>query len=207
MSRFERGAVRLLSGGPIAVSDARLVQTGTINVDGAAANCWAELHLDSEGTWFFKGSARSTGALSYDVLLIMSVDLRALGGPLLTFAEKGDVEGTLVLGGNRAHVWSQEGSDARIRDNWELIRNADVSWVFKVEFGPGDVLALVATILGVPLAAIGILLGGAWLGDKKKACGYVEGHERYDSQTGQWVQDRGVVIVDKNKVCPAGTFR
>ncbi|HEU5320803.1 MAG TPA: hypothetical protein VFX28_08370, partial [Methylomirabilota bacterium] len=188
------------------VSDARFIQTGVIHVEGAAANGWAELMLSSTGGWQYKGSMRSTGALSYDVLMVTTFDLQPFGGPVLTFTEKGDVEGTLVLGGNRAHVWDQKGMDDRIKNHWDVLRTARATTTLTVDFGPGDVLALVATVIGVPLAAIAMLVGGAWFGANHDACGY-EDQEYYDPYTQKWERGKGVTFVPKGEPCPPGTHR
>lgn len=149
-------------------------------MDGAAANGWAELMVSSTGGYKFRGSMRSTGALSYDVLMVVFIDLRPFGGPVLAFTEKGDVEGTLVLGGHRAHTWDEFGMDSRIKDNWQVIRKAKATGTFKVEFGPGDLLAVVATVLAIPVIAIAVIAiavtGGAWAEKNIKWCGYY-GHE------------------------------
>lgn len=206
MSRFERGTIQLLTNEfSFDVSDAREIKTGVIHVDDAAANGWAELMVSSTGGWKYKGSMRSTGALSYDVLMVVSIDLRPFGGPVLAFAEKGDVEGTLVFGGNRAHTWDQFGMDSRVKDNWDLVRNARWSATFTVEFGAGDLLAVVASIVGVPLIVVALVFGGAFLDENYKPCGEL-GHEYYDKQVGEWRQEKGVAWVRKGEPCPPGTF-
>ncbi|WP_199440107.1 LGFP repeat-containing protein [Umezawaea beigongshangensis] len=206
MSRFERGTVQLQDGEfSFDVSDARDIKTGVVHVDGAAANGWAELMVSSTGGWQYKGSMRSTGVLSYDVLMVVTMDLRPFGGPVLTFAEDGDVEGTLVFGGNRAHTWDQFGMDDRVKDNFELIRGVRWSAAFTVDFGPGDLLAVVASVVGVPLAAIAMFFGGAFFGENVKVCGRY-GHMYYDPVAGESSEERGVVFVPKGEPCPPGTF-
>jgi hypothetical protein len=202
MSRFQRGAVQFQSNEFLFdVSDARDVVTGVIHVDGAAANGWAELSMSSSGGWKFKGSMRSTGVLSYDVLMVLSIDLRAFGGPVIAFAEKGDVEGTLVLGGNRAHTWDTLGMDANIKDHWDLVRTARVTSTFTVEFGGGDLLKVVGSILALPVAVIAMVAAGQFLGAQKKYCGRYRGHEYYDPESGQWRRNEGEVWVDKDSIC------
>lgn len=64
MSRFQRGTIHHLTNGQAQDEpDTRTIQTGVIHVDGAAANGWAELTINSMGQWHYKGSIRSTGAL------------------------------------------------------------------------------------------------------------------------------------------------
>lgn len=201
--RFQRGTVHSEDEDQSVfhVADTRLVQTGVINVDGAAANGWAELTLTSAGVWRYTGSMRSTGALSYDVVMTSVVDVGTSLGRGLAFTENGDVEGTLVLGGNRAHTWDQHGEDPFIKDNWEIIRNARVVTQFKVDFGPGDVLAIIATVIGLPVAAIALAAGLAFLAKDKKPCGYAT-HEVWDAQRGEWIKTTGAVFVDRNSMCP-----
>ncbi|MFD4432287.1 LGFP repeat-containing protein [Nocardia sp. NPDC058497] len=205
-ARFERGAVHINDANQVvfSVADTRFIRTGVIHVDGAAANGWAELTLSSSGAWRYNGSMRSTGALSYDVTMTSVVDLKASLGRGLAFVENGDVEGTLVLGGNRAHTWDDKGEDPFIRDNWDAIRGAKVISEFKVDFGPGDVLAIIATVIGVPLAAIGMAIGIALMANGK-FCGYRHQHV-WDPQRGEYVDQTGAVYVDKHSPCPPGTF-
>jgi len=201
---FEHGAIHALnSGGAADISDAREIKTGVIHVDGAAANGWAELIVTSLGGWTFKGSMRSTGALSYDVLMTMTIDLRRFGGPVIAFAEKGDVEGTLVLGGNRAHTWNHVGSDQRIKDHWDLVRAARVTSEFKVDFGPGDLLALLGTMLGAPIAVIALVAGGTFMGDRRvKACPVFGKHQHFNPESGAPEREVGVFWVSEAQGCP-----
>jgi hypothetical protein len=206
MARFERGTVQIQDNEFVFdVSDARQIKTGVIHVDGAAANGWAELMVSSTGGWKFKGSMRSTGALGYDVLMVMSFDLREFGGQVIGFHEKGDVEGTLVLGGNRAHTWDHFGMDERVKENWDLIRKTRVTSVLRVDFGPGDVLAIVGSTLAVPLIVLAAIAGGQVADANVKACGYI-GHDYYDRDAGNITTERGVVFVSKGEPCPPGTF-
>src|SRR5262245_26945255 len=201
MSRLQRGAIQFLSNEFIFdVSDAREVKTGVINVDGAAANGWAELSLSSSGGWKFKGSMRSTGALGYDVLMVMSIDLRAFGGPVIAFAEKGDVEGTLVLGGSRTHPWDDFDMDPRIKDHWDLIRTARVTTTFTVDFGPGDLLKVIGSILAVPFVVIAMIAVGQILGAGMVRCGRYRGHEHFNNETKQWERMEGDVWVHKGEI-------
>lgn len=186
------------------VSDAREYKSGVIHVSGAAANGWAELIVSSTGGYKFKGSMRSTGALSYDVLMVVSIDLRPFGGPVLAFTEKGDVEGTLVFGGHRAHTWDTFGMDSRIKDNWQFMRRAGIKSDFTVNFGPGDLLAVVGTIIGAPLLVIGLIFAGSYAAQNYTPCGCV-GHEYFDHSVGEWRQEKGVSWVPKGEPCPPTT--
>jgi hypothetical protein len=205
MSRFQRGLIRIVNGQARDVADARVVQSGVMHVNGAAANGWSELTINSAGQWHYKGSIRSTGALSYDVAIATAFNFQAPEtGRALAFAEAGDVEGTLVLGGNRAHTWERSGRDAYIAHNWDGLRAAGVKHVLRVDFGAGDVLALVGSLLGFPLAGLGVALAGAWVDQNLKPCGR-EGHEYYNTSTHQWEREREVVFVSKGEPCPPGT--
>lgn len=148
---------------------------------------------------------RSTGALSYDVVMASAVDLKASLGRGLAFMESGDVEGGLVLGGNKAHTWHQTGMDPFIRDNWDAIRDARVVTEFKVNFGPGDALAVIATVIGIPVALFGMALGLAWFSKNHDPCGVAE-HEEFDPHTGGWVQRKGVRFVPKGQCPSTGTI-
>lgn len=204
-SSFQRGTIKILNDeSVITTSDARVIESGVIHTPGdTAANGRASLTISSSGAWIFTGKARATGALSYDVLTVFSFDFRDAGGVGFTFAEKGDVEGTLVLGGNREHVWSQSGSDARIRDNWEALKRARVTIKFTVDFGPGDFLALVGTVLGVPLAVVGLVVAALFIGTTKM-CG-VGRHVRRDPITNEEVVESGIIFVPSDQRCPPGT--
>ena len=206
MSRFQAGTIQLEPNEFVFdVSDAREIISGVIHVDGAAANGWCELRLSSTGGWLYKGSMRSTGALSYDVMMVTSVDLRPVGGPVLAFVEKGNVEGTLVFGGRRDHPWDTYGMDNRIKDNWGAIRGgAAVQSIFTVEFGLGDLLQVVGSILAVPLAVIGIIVAGIFFGRPKKRCGRYRGQEHYNQETKQWEPTEGDVWVDEGEMCAPG---
>jgi hypothetical protein len=203
--RFRRGSIHANDANVFDVTDARTVNTGTIHVDGAAANGWSELTITSKGNYTYHGSIRSTGALSYDVLMTTMFDVKDANGKFIVFAQKGDVEGTLVLGGNRAHTWDESGVDERIRDNWDALSNAKASSYLKVDFGPGDVAALVATVVGVPLAIIGIVVGSIFAADNTDVCGVPE-HEEYDWGRGEYVRSKGVTFVCKGCPCPPGTI-
>ncbi|WP_218014251.1 LGFP repeat-containing protein [Bacillus toyonensis] len=205
-SRFENGTIQIRNNDFVFdVSDAREFKTGIIHVDGAAANGWAELMLSSSGGFKFKGSMRSTGVFSYDVIMIITIDLSPFGGPVIAFTENGDVEGTFVWGGHRAHTWDGFGMDDRIKDNWQLIKRAGISAIFKVDFGPGDVLAIVGSVIAV-VGTVGlILLAGATGTKNRKPCGYI-GHDYFDRDTNEWRTEKGVVFVPKDQLCPPGTF-
>jgi hypothetical protein len=208
MSRFQRGTIHedLASGGTYEVADTRDVHIGTIHVDGAAANGWAQLTISSNGLWRYSGAIRATGAVSYDVAIATTPKVQDARGRTLSFAETGDVEGTLVLGGNREHTWDHKGSDEFVRDNWDALRDCDFTTVLKVDFGVGDVLAVAASILGIPVAVIALAAGGAWMDANTKWCGYT-GHEYYNPGTNQWERENGAVMVGKDDPCPPGTFQ
>ncbi|MCM3906074.1 MAG: hypothetical protein ND866_30690 [Pyrinomonadaceae bacterium] len=141
-SLFQRGNIFLQDGLIRIAADARRVNTGTIHLEGGtAANGWAELTIVSNGSWEYKGSIRATGTLSYDVAIASAFDFKDSNGRGIAFAEEGDVEGTLVLGGNREHTWKKTGFDPFIRDNWDTLQSAGLKTVLKVDFGAGDVLA------------------------------------------------------------------
>ncbi|MBX9974279.1 LGFP repeat-containing protein [Cytobacillus firmus] len=201
LSRFERGTIQLQNTFVFDVADAREYKSGVIHVDGAAANGWNELMVSSTGGYKFKGSMRATGLVSYDVLMAVSIDLRPFGGPVIVFAEEGDVEGTLVLGGNRAHTWDTIDMDSRIKDNWQFMRKAGISSSFTVEFGPGDLLAIIASIIGVPVGIIILIASGAHVSSTRKACPWY-GHEFHDRELNQWTQEKGVRWIPKDQPCP-----
>ena len=119
---------------------------------------------------------RATGLVSCDVATIMSIDLRPFGvdhgvDQILVFAEKGDVEGTLELGGHRDHTWDHELlQDDRISNYWEFIQNAEVKIKFDVEFGGDNFVAMAASMLGVALEVIAVVASVPWL-----RYGYVSG--------------------------------
>src|SRR5262245_12316352 len=202
---FQTGNIRMLNEEvAVDVTETREVKTGVIHVDGAAANGWAELTLNSLGGLRFKGSMRSTGTLSYDVLMSMSIDLQSAGGPVIVLAEKGNVEGSLILGGHKEHTWDFLGTDDRIKTHWPLIRNARVHTDFTVEFGLGDVVQLVASILGVPVFIIAMIAAGQIASAGKKYCGRYHSTERYNPDTGTFERTIGEVWVDKDEFCPPG---
>ncbi|MGF9814242.1 LGFP repeat-containing protein [Bacillus sp. BS98] len=204
-SRFEKGTIQLQNNEFVwDASDAREIKTGVIHLNGAAANGWADLLLSSSGGFQFKGSIRSTGILSYDVMMVVAIDLRPFGGTVLVFKEEGDVEGDLILGGNEAHTWNKHAMDNRIKDNWELIRNAPWKATLTVNHGPGDILALWASTAGLTVLTFLTILGVAFGSKNMKACRCQ--HEYLDSGIGDWRQEDAVVFVPIDQPCPPGCF-
>ncbi|MFC8881189.1 LGFP repeat-containing protein [Streptomyces cinereoruber] len=200
-TNFERGTITTIGGDlgdHFDASDSRIIKTGVMHIDGAAANGWTELLISSNGAWHYKGSMRSTGALSYDV--VMATLLKA-NDQAIAFVEEGDVEGTFVWGGNRAHTWDLRGVDVRITDNWELWRNARAETKMTVAFGAGDFLA----ILGSGLAVIGIvvahILSPIFGKPKLKPCGWVK-QRRFDHHTGEEKEENLYLWVPEGDTCP-----
>lgn len=199
---FERGTITCKSGGVIFdVSDTRVIKTGVIHVDGAAANGYAELVISSNGSWTYSGSMRTTGLLSYDVA--MATVLLA-GDQAIAFGEEGNVEGTAVLFGRRYHDWRQQGHDPRIQDNFDLWRTARAETTFKVNFGLGDVLAHVGSYYAV-VGTIGlVLVGGYAFAANYQGCGWIK-QRRYDHHTGEYHDEHGLMFVPKGQPCPPGS--
>lgn len=198
---FQRGYIKETGGAFYTVSDTRIVHTGTIHVDGVAANGWAELTLTSNGYFRFRGNVHASGAPSYDFVLAMTPHFADANGKYLTFLEEGDVEGTLVLGGSRDHPWDRDGQIDVIRQQWDACRSCQVTTSLKVNFGIGDLLAMIATVVGIPVAVIGMVIAGAFVTKNKKPCGTIDG-EYYNWQTGQYEQQKSVYFVDKDEDCP-----
>src|SRR5262245_23571859 len=117
---FQNGTVHTQGGAFVFdAADARVIETGQINVDGAAANARATLTLSATGSWEYKGVMRTSGVLSHDVLITTVFDFRTPDGKVFAFAEKGDVEGTFVFGGDREHRFHQFGMEEAIKENWQ----------------------------------------------------------------------------------------
>ncbi|MFD0368422.1 LGFP repeat-containing protein [Streptomyces sp. NPDC059071] len=200
---FEHGTITFKDGkAPFDAADSREIKTGVIHVDDAAANGFAELLISSNGAFRFNGSMRSTGALSYDVAIVTTL---TAGGQTLVFAEEGDVEGTFVLGGNRAHTWHHEGVDTRIKDNFDLWRTARAETTLTVDFGAGDLLAVVATIVGSIVVTRLIIVAGAlaalFASKNVKGCGFVK-QKRFDHHTGETTEEGMYMWVPIDETCP-----
>lgn len=198
---FQRGYITEAGGAFYEVTDTRIVHTGTIHVEGAAANGWAELTLASNGYFRFRGNVHASGAPSYDFVLTMTPHVPDENGKYLAFYEKGDVEGTLVLGGSRDHSWDQDGQIGLIREQWDAFRSCQVTTSLKMNFGPGDLLAMVATVIGIPVAMVGLVIVGAFAAKNTKPCGTIDG-EYYNWQTGQYEQKKSLIFVPKDQMCP-----
>lgn len=201
VSQFQRGLIQLTNDQLQTVADARFVHTGVIHVDGAAANGWAELTITSAGTWKFNGSIRSTGALSYDVALAMAFNFSDSTGRGIAFVEEGDVEGTLILGGNREHTWERSGYDPFIENNFDALRNVRVTSALRVDFGLGDVLLLLGSGLGIGLLVVGAVLGGRHIDTEMKSCGF-KTTRRWDPVERREVEVTGFIWVPKGEPCP-----
>jgi hypothetical protein len=78
-----------------------------------AANGSAKLMMNSAGQWNYSGTVRATGALSYDFAIATALVFADGSGTGRAFSTKGDVEGTLTIGGNRDHTWDDWGNE-----NW-----------------------------------------------------------------------------------------
>lgn len=193
--KFQGGAIFGGDAVPYATSISHTVHSGTIHLPGGtAANGWAELTLFASGYWTFRGEARATGAPSYDITMTMVPKYTDSEGHATAFTEQGDIEGSLVLGGNQVHSWEQHGSDPWIAKHYGNLAAAEVATTLKVDFGPGDVLAMVASILGIPGAIVGIAVAIAMA--DPDVCG---GHD----ESGNAV----AVFVPKGERCPVGTSK
>jgi hypothetical protein len=197
-TRFQRGTIE--SAPLVCVPDTRIIDTGPIHLPGGvAANGRAKLMINSAGEWVFSGKARATGAPSYDVMVVLALDYLGADGKARAFVERGDIEGTLVLGGNRDHTWEHKGSDPWIADNWDELAGCGYRASLKVDFGPGDLLAMVATIVGVPVAIVGAAvvaaLGAIWFDKNVDSC------TSYDANGNPKVD-----FVPKGQLCPDGTM-
>lgn len=196
--RFERGTMIPREGQrPLIIPDSRVIDTGTIHLDGVAANGRATLMINSAGRYNFRGKVRATGALSYDFSVVTALAFADAQGVTRAFSTKGDVEGTLTLGGNREHKWDFWGSDSWIAENWGGLVGCASETRLSVEFNESNLAGHIGTILGIPFVVIGTIVGGAAGGE------YMDRH--YDWCGG--VDSDGsshATLVDKGGSCPAG---
>ncbi|MGQ8826259.1 LGFP repeat-containing protein [Bacillus sp. NA_146.1] len=214
--RFEKGVINRLSG-DLPIADSRTIRTGMIHTKGGAAvNGFAELTLNSDGTYSYSGKIHDSGAVSYDVIMVITLDLREWGGPVLAFTERGDVEGSLSIGGDENHTWGKfrphDGDDwkvdERIREHWDKIRHSGWQYAFKVNFGAGDLFGLVAGILvGSPLYAAGkeavqFIKGFPIAPNQRPCCPY--SIPVYEEPFDQWSLQDGCVWMPDGEQCPPG---
>lgn len=197
-TRFQRGTIQ--SSPLVCVPDTRIIDTGPIHLPGGvAANGSAKLMINSAGSWVYSGNVRATGAPSYDVMLALALDHLGPDGKARAFVERGAVEGSLVLGGNKKHVWEQKGNDPWIADNWDALAGCGYKASLKVDFGPGDLAAMVGTVVGFPIAlvagAVGAVAGLIWVSRNTDACASRDANGNLKAH-----------IVPKGDPCPPGTM-
>jgi hypothetical protein len=192
--RFERGTMHSTGGGlPTIDADQRIIDTGQINIDGVAANGSAKLMMNSAGQWNYSGKVRATGALSYDFAIATALIFADGSGTGRAFSTKGDVEGTLTIGGNRDHPWDDWGNDNWISEHWDNIVSCLSRTELTVEFNESNLLGHIGSIIGIPLLVIGAIAAGAWFGENYDSCG------GYDSSG-----NRIVTAVPRGRDCPPG---
>ena len=149
--------------------------------------------VNSAGLWNDSGKVRATGALSYDFVIATALNVADGSGTGRAFHAKGDVEGTLTLGGNRDHTWDDWATDNWISENWDAIVGCSSHTELTVEFNESNLFGHIGTVLGIPIIAIGALAAGAWFGENYDACG------RIDSEG-----NREATFVPKGEDCPPG---
>lgn len=199
--RFERGTLSPQEDDrPMIVADTRIIDTGQINLDGVAANGRARLMINSAGLYNYSGNVHATGALSYDFSIATALNFADAQGRTRAFTAKGDVEGSLTLGGSRNHSWDYWANDSWISSNWDALLVCSVETRLSVEFNESNLAGHIGTLLGIPLVIIGTIVGGAAGG------AYLE--HNYDVCGG--VDDDGnkrATFVGKGSPCPVGQHK
>jgi hypothetical protein len=207
--RFENGVINRLNG-DMPVADSRTIITGRIHTnDGDPVKGSAELILSSDGTYSFSGNIHNSGFVSYDVAMVLVFDLRPQGGPVLTFSENGDVEGTSTIGGSRDHDWNHGWRhDPLIKEHWAKLMSAVPHAKIAVDFSFGDLMGVVLSVLIGPIVWFG--QGVAELVEfikglpieGKVCCPYYI--PRYQEPFDQWSVEEGCVRVANDEDCPPG---
>ncbi|MGW4368035.1 LGFP repeat-containing protein [Nocardia takedensis] len=189
---FERGKISVVNGQAVEFPDRRVIHSGTVHTpDGFPVNGWAQLTIYSNGGHQYRGKIHTSGAPSYDVAMAM---VPLVTGYTRSWFEKGDVEGSLVLGGSRDHPWDHGlWRDQWIQDNWEQLKECEFRTILRVDFGPGDLLAMIGTVVGVPAALLGAAVLGAWAPDHVDPCGRIDENGNPEA-----------AFVGKGRPCPDG---
>ncbi|MEE1830148.1 LGFP repeat-containing protein [Streptomyces sp. SP17KL33] len=203
VAEFERGSIRLSNGAILGeYPHRRVVKSGTVHTpDGYPVNGWSELTIFSNGAYQYRGSIHCSGAPSYNVSMAMAPRFVGGSNDTRTWVEYGDVEGSLVLGGNLDHRWdSGLVRDQWIEDNWDRLNSCDYAIILRVGFGPEDFLKVVGTILGIPFAIIGMVVAAAFLGEHGPK--HVDICGGYDENG-----NPKVIVVPKGEQCPDDTHK
>ena len=203
--RFQRGTIEIKPVEGVEQTrdepDSRVIGPGTIHTpDDAACRGSAELTIFSTGRWHFRGSIAATGFPSYDVSLGVAIHFKAPQGRPIAILEDGDVEGWGVLGGEKFHVWDRTGHNPFIAANWDGLKSANWTATLRVEHGPGDVLAYLATWLGFPGSIAFLLLVGGEVGKNVKMCCRLGGTNPAGSPGSE--VDRECIFWEPDRPCP-----
>jgi hypothetical protein len=102
--------------------------TGPIVFDeGGAIGGWAEVTLQRDGRFEFRGHLHDSGAASYNTSVVMVV--RAGDGHVYTFAHAGATHGTSFAAGSRDDDWDNAGQNDELAANWGgLVANWGWNW-------------------------------------------------------------------------------
>jgi hypothetical protein len=98
------------AGGPIVADWNPIVFGGGVPVGG-----WANLDINSDGSYNFSGSFHDSGLPPYDVAIVFAV--RSSKGAVFTFTTSGKVNGT-IGGGSRDFIWDNVGNNGAIKGAW-----------------------------------------------------------------------------------------
>lgn len=126
----------------------------------------AELALQSNGFWSYRGRVRESGLVGHNYLFAVALDVQDPSGKVITFVNEGNVKGTTTPGSSDDE-WQQNGHSAFIADQWDTVKRTRADFRLRVSTDPFQVVTTVLAGLFVGAAAVGYAV---FVSDPKTKC-------------------------------------
>jgi hypothetical protein len=166
------GIGKLCEPRPVSITRLRSLPPQTVVLDSgplgpSTVSSSAQLAMNSDGYWSFRGNIHESGFIGHDYAFAMTLDFLDASGKAVSFLQEGTVHGTTDPFGSRDDDWQQNGHSSLIADNWVIIKTKGIRSNLHVSTNPIQAVEAVFAPIVLALSAAGYTLFSP---DAKTSC-------------------------------------